>query len=143
MVAVVPQSACSTSVSFVLLTCSASLCRCSRCFLFLFLQPCPRTTPFPHARRPAYPAARSLLSSGGCFLYQVCRRIADKRPWQMSRHHLTAVTCPRTETNPSCQRTARSGLALECDFAVLISSSTIWCVSLIHCSVVKADLRAT
>lgn len=71
------------------------------------------------------------LSAGGCFRCSHRRCGADNRLWQMSRHHLKAVTCSRIETNQRCHRVAwsrlRWSLTLLCLNPLQCFSGTLFC----------------
>lgn len=126
------------------LTWTVCICRCSQ-WEFCALQSHPQVTPVPyfhlyHACTREHTHTHTIahsLSPGGCFHSLHRRCSADNRLWQMSRHHLWAVTCSGIETNQNCHRAAWSrqrGVWLFC----FINRS----VSLLHCLVCRTNLRA-
>lgn len=82
------------------------------------------------------------LSPGGCFRCSHRRSRSDNRLWQMSRHHLKAVTYSRIETNRRCHCVARSKLVWRQTLLSISCFTITRSVSLVLSLVIRSDLRA-
>lgn len=119
------------------------------------MQPCPRSTPVPYFHlhqsygkhthinidTHTHTSAHS-LSPGGCFRCSHRRCRSDNRLWQMSRHHLKAVTCSRIETNQRCHCVARFRLVWRQTLLSISCFTITRSVSLVLSLVIRSDLRA-
>lgn len=103
-------------------------------------------SPPPHTHTRQHTCKHTIahsVSPGGCFRCSHRRCSADNRLWQMSRHHLKAVTCSRIETNQRCLRASWSRLGcivtlLSLFLALQSSAACFWYTVL--CSV-RTDPR--